>query len=477
MGFVNSDKKFVARENEVGVLLDSYNRNQSDFVAVVGRRRVGKTFLIKNAYKNKISFQFTGIKDASREVLLKEFMKKLTEVDSYFENVTTPSNWLEALHNLKLFLKKKSKKKVVFLDELPWIDGHKSGFLSALEYFWNDWAVDQNMVIVVCGSSTSWMIKHIVNNRGGLHNRITKYINLKPFTIAETEELFLAKGIKMPKYEIVQIYMAVGGVPYYLNEVVAGESALQNIDRMIFSENSTLKNEYRNLYRALFDNYENYEKIVKALSIRDKGLTRSEIIEETKLTNGGGLTRMLTELEESTFIKTYRPFGKTKKETLYRLIDEYSVFYHHFYSPKSTQGSFLKLSTTIKYKVWAGFAFETLCFRHIDKIKEALGISGVYSDESAFFFKGNDEEEGFQIDLLIDRADNAINICEMKFYNDELRLSKNDCETLRKRRESFRTKSKTKKYLINTIITTFGFKQNEYSTGIVDAVIPMERLF
>ncbi|MEY3412286.1 MAG: hypothetical protein RIQ70_974, partial [Bacteroidota bacterium] len=173
MGFVDSDKKFVARENEVGVLLDLYNKNQSDFVAVVGRRRVGKTFLIKNAYKNKISFHFTGIKDASREVLLKEFMKKLAEVDSYFENVTTPSNWLEALHNLKLFLKKKSKKKVVFLDELPWIDGHKSGFLSALEYFWNDWAVDQNIVIVVCGSSTSWMIKHIVNNRGGLHNRIT----------------------------------------------------------------------------------------------------------------------------------------------------------------------------------------------------------------------------------------------------------------------------------------------------------------
>jgi AAA+ ATPase superfamily predicted ATPase len=477
MVFQETEKKFVAREGEIGVLLDLYNKKQSDFVAIVGRRRVGKTFLVKNAFKNKISFHFTGVKDASQEDLLEEFVKKLAESDSYYEKIAVPKNWLNAFHLLKMFLKKTTKKKVVFLDELPWLDNHKSGFLSALEYFWNDWAVDQNIVIVVCGSSTSWMIKHIVDNRGGLHNRITKYINLKPFTLAETEKLFVAKGIKMPKYEIVQIYMAVGGVPYYLNEVVGGESAIQNIDRMIFGENSTMKNEYRNLYRALFDNFENYEKIVKALALKRKGLTRTEILEETKLTNGGSLSRMLNELEESTFIKSYRPFGKTKKETLYRLIDEYSVFYHHFNPPKNVQGSFLVLSTASKFKSWAGFSFETLCIRHIEKIKEALGVSGVFSEESAYFFKGSTSEEGFQLDLLIDRNDNAINICEMKFYNNELLLSKKECETLRIRREQFRAKTKTKKYLINTIITTFGFKHNEYSTGIVDAVIPMERLF
>jgi len=227
----------------------------------------------------------------------------------------------------------------------------------------------------------------------------------------------------------------------------------------------------------LFDNYENYESIVKVLATRRKGLTRQEIIEATDISNGGGLTRMLTELEESSFIKSFQPFAKQKKDILYRLVDEYSVFYFQFNPQKNLAGSFWKLSTTPKYKSWAGFAFESVCIKHIHRIKRALGISGIFSQESSYYFKGNRREEGFQIDMLIDRSDNSINICEMKFYGSEYELSRKEAEVLRKRREVFRAKTVTKKYLINTLITTYGLKTNQHSAGIIDKVVVLDQFF
>lgn len=473
------ERIFVGREAEINILKELFTRNQSDLIAVLGRRRIGKTYLVKKVFKDHLIFHFTGIKNADKNTVIKEFTRKITELSHSAFAIAPPTTWMDTFGLLKSYLKSinSKKKKVVFLDEFPWMDTHKSGFLSAFEYFWNDWAVDQNIIIVVCGSSTSWMLKNVVNNKAGLHNRITKYINLHPFTLKETRELLVARGIKLPFYEIVQLYMALGGVPYYLNEIKAGESAIQNIDRILFSENSTLKHEFSNLYRALFDQYEKYETIVKALSTKQKGLTRAEIINTTQLTNGGGLSRMLDELEESSFIKSFQPFGKEKKDTLYRLVDEYSVFYFQFNPSKKQAGSFIKMSTSPKYKSWAGFAYESLCIKHVHKIKEALGISGIFSQENSFFFKGSDSESSFQIDMLIDRSDNAINLCEMKFYGNEYEFSRKESEHLRKRRELFREKTQTKKYLINTLITTYGLKSNENSVGVIDKVILMEQLF
>ncbi len=474
-----NEKIFVGRETESKTLNDLLSKNQSDLVAILGRRRIGKTYLVKKVFKNNLIFQFTGIKAVDKVTQLKEFAKKIEEYSLTNFQIVSPQNWLDAFRLLKTFLQNTNtkKKKVIFLDEFPWMDSHKSGFLAAFEYFWNDWAVDQNIIIIICGSSTSWMMKNVLNNKAGLHNRVTKYINLSPFSLKETKDLLEARNIKLPNYEIIQIYMTLGGVPYYLNEVKAGESAIQNIDSILFGEKSTLKNEFRNLYRALFDHYEKYEVIVKALSSKRKGMTRQEIIAETGIKNGGGLSRMLAELEESSFIKSFSPFEKTKKETLYRLVDEYSVFYYQFNPQKNSEGSFLKISTSSKYLSWAGFAFESLCIKHTNKIKEALGISGIYSQENSFHFKGNNKENGFQIDMLIDRNDNAINICEMKFYGKEYEFSKKEAEILRKRREDFREKTKTKKYLINTLITTYGLKTNENTVGIIDKVILMEQLF
>ncbi len=471
-------KLFAGREEETTVLAELLQTNKAELVAILGRRRVGKTYLVKEVFKDHLNFHFTGIKDADKTTVLAAFSKKIAAV-APAKKMAAPQNWMDAFLLLKNYLLsiKSIKKKVIFLDEFPWMDNHRAGFLPAFEYFWNDWAVDQNIIIVLCGSSTSWMIKNVLNNKGGLHNRITKYINLAPFTLRETKQLLAAKGIPLPHYEIIQLYMALGGVPYYLNEVKKGESAIESIDRILFSEKSTLKNEFHNLYRALFDNYENYETIVRVLSTKRKGLTRQEIIDATHITNGGGLTRMLTELEESSFIKSFLPFDKQKKDTLYRLVDEYSVFYYQFNPQKNPAGSFIKASTSPKYKSWAGFAFESLCIKHSYRIKKALGISGIFSTESSFYFKGTKKETGFQIDLLIDRSDNSINICEMKFYGKEYELTKSEAETLRKRRELFREKTVTKKYLINTLISTYGLKDNINSAGIIDKVVVMDQLF
>ncbi len=472
-----SEKLFVGREKELETFNHLLSSDHAELATVIGRRRVGKTFLIKNAFKDQLDFHFTGVKNADIESMLQEFALKILEVSGGKLGLVMPKTWLEAFRILRIYLEsiKSKKKKVVFLDEFPWLDSHKSGFLSAFEFFLIDWAVDQHILIIVCGSSTSWMINNIINNKAGLHNRVTKYINVAPFTLSETKQLMYAMGIKLPNYEIIQLYMALGGIPYYLKEVKKGDSAIQNIDNILFNDNSSLKNEFHNLYRALFDNYEKYETIVKTLSKKQKGLTRQEIIADTGISNGGGLTRILTELEESSFIKSYLPFNKSKKDMLYRLVDEYSIFYFQFNPSKNIAGSFIQISPTNKYKSWAGFAFESLCMKHIAKIKEALGISGVFTTENSYYYKN--ETDSFQIDLLIDRSDNAINICEAKFYGTEYEITKKEADILRKRQELFRQKTKTKKYLITTLLTTFGLKATENSIGIVDKVIVMDQLF
>ncbi len=470
---------FVGREEETAALRSLLDFEQSDLVAIIGRRRIGKTYLVKNTFKNQFAYHITGVKNADKMTMIQAFVRKIEEISQSKFPLLVPNNWMEAFRILKNYLLSinGTKKKIVFFDEFPWMDSHKSGFLPAFEFFWNDWAVDQNIVVIVCGSSTSWMLNNVLNNKAGLHNRITKYIQLAPFSLRETQQLLYAKGIKLPHYEILQLYMALGGVPYYLNEVQNGESPTQNIDNILFSEKSSLKNEFQNLYRALFDQYEKYELVVKTLSMKQKGLTRQEIIEATKISNGGSLTRILTELEECSFVKSFQPFGKERKEVIYRLIDEYSSFYFQFQPDKKTVGSFIQMSNTTKYKSWAGFAFESLCIKHIQQIKQALGISGIYSTHCSFYAKGKGDEAGFQIDILIDRNDNAINICEMKFYTSEYELTKKEAEKLRLRRELFRSKTHTQKYLINTLITNFGIKTNEHSAGTLDKVLKMEALF
>lgn len=473
------EKIVVGRELETKRLNELLDSQKAEMVLVYGRRRVGKTYVIKNTYASKIDFHFTGGKLTETAEHLERWALKLNEVSKEKLFYTAPKDWMQAFGQLKSFLNslRANKKRIVFLDEVPWIDKHKSGFLAALEYHWNDWMTDQNLILVLCGSATSWMMKNVMNNTAGLHNRVTRHIKMVPFTLAETEKFLLWKKIKWNKQEILTTYMAFGGIPYYLEQLSFEKSAIQNIDDLLFDPAGELKNEFQNLYRSLFDYYTSYEAVIKALATKRKGLTRSEIIDITKIENGGGLTKILTELEECSFIESYIPFGKKIQNSLYHLTDEYSAFYFHFSPNNKAKGSFVSISQSPKYRSWAGYAFENICMRHKEKLAAALGIQGIFYTTPSFFHKGGEAGEGFQIDMLIDRADNVINICEMKYYQAQYELGKKDMELIHEKMEKFRKISQTKKQLLYTLITSNGLKINEYSIGTVAKAIEAKELF
>ncbi len=471
----------IGRIEEKKILEKALLSNKAEMVAIVGRRRVGKTFLVKTVYRKYINFEITGIQHATRKEQLKNFMLRLGDFSGGKFPVLEPKDWLEAFHLLSKYLelKKQKQKMVVFLDELPWLATHKSGFLKGLSFFWNSWAVNQDIVVVICGSAASWMIKKVVHHKGGLHNRITKRITLYPFSLAETEAFFKAKKLNLDRYQILHLYMAMGGVPHYLDEVEAGKGAAQNINNICFSENGLLHDEFPKLFASLFENAENHIKVIRALAKKRKGLTRSEIMETSQLSEGGSASKVLEELLHSGFISVYHPFQYKKKNSLYRLTDEYSFFYLHFIEKnKSTAaGIWQELSQTAAYKSWAGYTFEGVCLKHFSSIKKALGISGVYASASSFYKKGNAEEDGIQIDLLIDRKDHVINLCEIKFHAAEFTISKSLAMEFRNKVAHFKLLTQTRKQVFLTFLTTFGVKENKHSVGLVDAALTMDDLF
>jgi hypothetical protein len=370
---------------------------------------------------------------------------------------------------------RKKSKKVIFIDELPWLDTHKSNFLSALEWFWNTWAIDKNILLIVCGSATSWMINKIVNNKGGLHNRLTQRIHLLPFTLIETTDFLKYRQIKLSPYQITQLYMAMGGIPHYLNEIKPGESAMQAIDRICFQKDGLLVNEFDNLYRALFKYAEIHLKIVFTLAKKLKGLSRKELIEISKLSDGGAVSEVLEELTWCNFITVTNSFGKTKKDSVYRLTDEFSLFYLKFMHKKNNV-NWLQLSNTTQWKSWSGYAFENICFKHLQQIKKSLGISGVFCEFYAFQARGNKNNTGTQIDLIIDRNDGIINLCEIKFYDKKFSFNKATTQVIQNKIEVFIRETKTRKTIFPTLITSFGTDKNEYTTGFIQQEISLENL-
>lgn len=473
---------FIGRKKEKALLEKALHSTDSEMIAIIGRRRVGKTYLIRSVYNEKIDLEFTGVQNASRKEQLTSFHFLLSRYVETTISSTVPDNWLTAFHLLIEVLesKKRSKEKqIVFFDELPWLASKKSGFLKALGFFWNNWATKNNIIVVICGSAASWMIQKVVKDKGGLHNRITKRIHLKPFTLLETKSFLESKQLKLNHYQLVLIYMIMGGVPHYLKEIVAGKSAIQNIDDICFSQNGLLADEFQNLYPALFEQSERHIAVIRALATKWKGLTRTGIIKLSKLPDGGGATKVLDELEYSGFITTYYPFGKKKKNKLYRLTDEYSLFYLNFIeqNKRNVKGVWKILSQSATFKSWSGFAFESLCLKHIDHIKKALEIAGIYSEASSFIFKGTDYLSGIQIDLLIDRNDQVINICEMKFHQTDFGINKSYAEQLRKKKMVFQEVTKTKKQLFLTLISTYGVHTNPYSQELIDNDLTIDIFF
>ncbi len=468
----------IGRDYEVQKMRSYFANQESELLAVIGRRRVGKTFLIKKVYEKEMVFHITGLQQISRSMQLDNFVTARNKFFAKNKLLPKPKNWLQAFTQLtELLGKPKAKKRVLFFDELPWLAANSSEFLKAFDHFWNTWAIDQNVIVVICGSSASWMITNIINNKGGLHNRITQKIHLHPFTLNETEKYLLAKRINMPKQSLITLYMATGGIPYYLKEVQVGSTAVDAINSMFFGKKASLKNEFDNLYRALFTNYEKHIIVIKALASKWVGLTRNEIVKRSKLKTGGAISSILNELETSGFIQSTLPFGKQQRETLYRLTDAYSLFYLHFIEANAAiQNYWQKKYNTPEVKAWQGYAFENVCLLHIDGIKQALGISGVLTSESSFYKKKDNDLPGCQIDMLIDRADNAINICEMKFYNGAYTLTEATVKALQLKRNIFQEKTKTKKQLFLTLITADGVTNNK-NNMLIDKHLNASALF
>ena len=305
-------EKIIGREDELALLSKVIKSEEAELLAVYGRRRVGKTFLIRNAFQKQLVFEFSGIHHATLVQQLENFSDTLSRsLDNL--PLAKPATWIQAFKMLTDYLTPiiKKQKKVIFFDELPWINTPRSGFLPAFENFWNIWASRQkNLVVVICGSAASWMIQKVINNRGGLHNRVTRKIRLLPFTISETDAFLSSRKVKLDKYQVLQLYMVMGGIPQYLKEIEKGESAIQAIDRICFTKDGLLFEEFKNLYNSLFDNARYHMDVIRALAGNKTGLTRGEIIERCKLSSGGGATQLLEELTESGFITPYVPFDR-----------------------------------------------------------------------------------------------------------------------------------------------------------------------
>jgi uncharacterized protein len=474
--------KLIGREEEIEKINRLLQSNQPEFLAIYGRRRVGKTFLIRQYLKQHIVFDFSGTKDGVLQKQLANFYEEYIKRSKTKKKQPLPSSWQEAFQYLLYYLNSLPKRKskcVIFIDEMPWLDTPKSGFISALEFFWNQHLANMNhIVLIACGSASSWIRKKLIHARGGLYNRVTQRINLKPFNLHETELFINSMGIKLPQYQIVELYMTMGGIPFYLKEITKGKSATQQIDHICFSPHGLLNEEYTQLYYALFKNAEHHIAIIEALAAQPQGLTRSDISIATGISEGS-LSRTIEELIECDFISTYQPFANKKKATIYKLTDLYSLFYLKFIKPNkgATKKTWEQLSAHPKYKAWSGYAFENICVMHTDQIKAALGISGVYSKTNSWKFTGNDALPGAQIDMILDRADQSINLCEAKFTKENFILTKNYAAQLRLKKAIFDKATQTKKVTFTTLITTYPTLKNKYYHEVIDNEVTINKLF
>ena len=461
--------QLIGREKEQRELTRLKESSQAEFVVLYGRRRVGKTFLVRSFFDDKFTFYCTGLAKGTRKQQLANFGKMLSE---YSNQTIHPKDWFEAFDAMKtVILRSRQRRKVVFLDEVPWMDTQKCEFKQALDLFWNGWAMMQsNLLFIICGSAASWMVKHVINDKGGLHNRLTCKLHLLPFTLKDTKAYLQSQGFRWTDEMIANCYMILGGIPYYLHLLDKSFSLAQNVDRLFFDESALLADEFDNLYSSLFKKADEYVKIITQLSKKKSGYTRSELTESLKLKTGGGFTRRLDELEQCGFIRKYLPIsGRTH---IYQLVDFFTLFYLQFGGEKAMFDSnmWMHLQTSSKYNTWLGLSFERLCFAHIHQIQHALGISGVGTKTYAL------QTSSVQMDMVIDRADDIVNLCEMKYTGSAYALTKTEAEKLQKRINELST-IQSKKSILTVLITKGSAKQNEYYNQFIYNNITLENLF
>lgn len=468
--------QIIGREYEQEILHHCVESPRAEFIAVYGRRRIGKTYLVKQYFKDTFDFYTSGIYKVSRAEQLKRWQIQLSRYSG--KKRCRPKDWYEAFDQLREYLETRSgeEKLVLFIDELPWLDTPKSGFLRALEVFWNSWAADRRgLKLVVCGSATTWMTNKLLGDKGGLHNRVTRPIHLAPFTLNETERYLKSIGIDWSRGDVIDAYMILGGTPYYLSLLRNEQSLRQNVDNLFFGQGAILRSEYEFMFSSLFNTSHIYRRVVECLSLKLRGMTRHEIMSEIKATESGMITEVMDNLEKCDFIRRYKALGKRHKDTMYQLTDMYTLFYLRFV--KDYRGMNENAWSTMsdgKRNVWSGYAFEQVCLLHIKQIKKALGIAGIASDVCAWV--KNDGGKGAQIDLVIDRTDKVMNLCEMKYSASRYEMTKDYAEWMTERRDLFRKDTGTNKTLNLTLVSPYGVVSGK-NTTILQNVITMDDLF
>ena len=477
----------IGRKVEFEKLQSAVEKDRAQFIAVYGRRRVGKTFLVNEFFGNKYAFKHTAVSPVDELTQKKKKNLMKLQLQEFYYSLRSygldsaaniPSGWQEAFHMLQDLLEQKDDGSlmVIFIDELPWMDTPKANFMLAFEHFCNDWCLARkNFKLVVCGSATSWILDKLIYNKGGLYGRVTLPIYVSPFTLNECREFFKADGFTYDEYDICQAYIAFGGIPYYLDQFRKGRSIAQNIDAILFDDDAPLKDEFDRLFTSQFTNPEDLKHIVKTLSGIRIGLTRDELLKKGKLSSGGTLSENLSALEKSRLIQNYVPFGESTPK--YKLVDSFCLFYLKQVVGNTGSINYWQLHEKSPSVIsWMGYAFEDVCWNHIRQIKHALGIDGVITRESSWNIPSEPKQRGGQIDLMIDRDDRFTCMCEMKFTRGEFEVKKDYSLTLMGRTERAREIIGNKKTVMSVLVTTYGLKRNEYASRF-DRVVTMEDLF
>lgn len=469
----------VGRNAEIELLNKILHDDKSHFVAVYGRRRIGKTYLIRETFNDRFTFQHSGLSEGSMKEQLFAFDSSLKDAGLNIKRKS--KNWLEAFDKLKEIIRNSNeKRKIVFIDELSWMDTPKSDLMVALENFWNGFAsARKDIVLIVCASATSWMLSKVVHNKGGLYNRLTQQIHLQAFCLRECEEYIKSEGLALNREQILQYYMIFGGVPYYWGFIKKGLSLAQNIDHTLFDRDAPLRDEFKYMYASVFKNPETYIRIIETLGTKKVGLTREELITLTGLSNSGDLTGKLEELESCGFIRKYYAFGMKKKNAVYQLMDCFTLFHFKFLKDEPTDEHFwTNQINTPAVNTWMGFAFERVCMHHVAQIKNKLGISGVLTEVNSWYCKADPDHGvfGSQIDMLITRKDQVINLCEMKYSGSEYTITEKADKSIRNKMNDLQVLTNTKYAIYPTLITTYGLVPNSYSDRI-QAVITLDDLF
>ncbi|MBQ0071610.1 MAG: AAA family ATPase [Spirochaetales bacterium] len=474
-----SKEAIIGRKKEQKELDWCMTTTAAQLVVVQGRRRIGKTFLITQYFDNTFDFRLTGSYCQPKHVQLRNFSDEMCRRTG--NAIAVPKDWTEAFFVLRQYLEElpQDRKQVVFFDEMPWMDTAKSGFLPAFEYFWNDYgSTKDNLVFIVCGSASSWLSDHIAHNKGGLFNRVTCSLMLDPFTLRECEEFLEKRGFLWSRYVITVCYMILGGIPYYLNFLRNTMTLEENIDALFFHHAGKLRGEFLELFRTLFTNTNLHAKIVEVLSTKRSGMTMGEIAEKAKIPHNGDLKHCLENLMDSGFVRCYRFFGNKKKNLTYQLCDPFTLFYFHFL--KNQEGrdeAFWRNSQgNAAIRTWKGLAFENVCMDHLEAIKKTLRVDHLPTECSVWHTAKDEEHDGAQIDMLLDRQDHIINLFELKFSEEEYAIDAKYEKSLRNKLSVFRYATGTKKALHLTMVTTYGLLRNKYSE-ICQEQITLDDLF